>query len=174
MTAENHTNQIAVSANIALAERQNILPAEDIKKLKIKEKTFTKKEKSKTPLPIGTVFMSVICALMLMFIVFVSVQVTDYNNKVTALSGELKHLVEEEEEINFKLSQKNDLEYIEKQAAAMGMVKEDKLPKKHVSVAGGDSVQVLAKDDEEGGYSISALFSALGDSLSDIMEYIQN
>lgn len=172
MTAQNYIQQVPISS--APPAEQAVISPEEIKKLKLKEKTFTKKEKSKTPLPIGTVFMSVICAMLMMFIVFVSVQVTDYNNKVTELSGQLKQLVEEEEKINFGLSQKHDLEYIEQQAAAMGMVKEDKLPKKYVSVAGGDSAEVLAPDDDDGGYSFSALFSALGDSLNEIMEYIQD
>lgn len=167
--------KLDMSANASMPDAisaNNVITAEHIKKLKIKEKTFTKKQKSKTPLPVGTVFMSVICAILLMFIVFISIQITDYNSAVVGLSNDLKQLIQQEEELEFKLSQKNDLEYIEQQASAMGMVKEDKLPKKYVSVAGEDESIVLASDDEGGVYSLSALFSALGDSLSEIMEYI--
>ena len=90
---------------------------------------------------------------------------------MSELSNELKALVEAEEELNYELSQKNDLQYIEEQAQAMGMVKEDKLPKKYVTVAAEDSSAVLdASDDDD--YSLSAIFSALGDSLGDILEYI--
>lgn len=169
MTAEKH---MTVKENTELSP---VLKAELIndnyKKLKIKEKTFTENKKSKKPLPIGTMLMALICAILLMFIVFVTVQVSDYSSQVSALSSELKALIEEEEKLNYELSQKNDLRYIEEQAVAMGMVKEDKLPKRYVTVAAGDSSDVLIADEEEG-FSLSAMFSAIGDSLGDILEYI--
>ena len=171
MTVEN----ITVSAPINAPTPQpsdSVITSVNIKKLKIKEKTLTKKEKAKSPLPIGTVFMTVICALLLMFIVFISIEVTDYNASVAKMSNDMKQLVEEEEELRFKLSQKNDLEYIEQMASSLGMVKEDKLPKKYVSVAGDDQSKVLDSTEEKNDYSISALLSALGDSLNEIMEYI--
>ncbi len=169
MTAEKH---LAVREDTELSPMlKKELINESYKKLKIKEKTFTNTKKAKTPLPVGTMFMAVICALLLLFIVFVTVQVSDYSSQVSELSNELKALVEAEEGLNYELSQKNDLQYIEEQAQAMGMVKEDKLPKKYVTVAAEDSSAVLnANDDND--YSLSAIFSALGDSLGDILEYI--
>lgn len=174
MTAEKHTFPQKVSNDIAVAKDAELLTCENLKGLKIKEKTFTKSVRSKTPLPVGTILMASMCALLLMFIVFVGVQVSDYTTQVSELSSELKGLVEEEEKLNFELSQKNDLNYIEQQAMAMGMVKEDKLPKKYVSVAGEDSSQVLIAEKEDERYSLSALLSALGEGLGEILEYIGN
>ncbi len=174
MTAEKHAlvNKIAdvpsVQSGISLAP-------ENLKGLKIKEKTFTKTVRSKTPMPVGTMFTAVICALLLMFIVFVGVQVSDYSSQVSELSRELKGLIEEEEKLNFELAEKNDLNYIEQQAQAMGMVKEDKLPKKYVAIAGEDASEVLiAEKEEDAGYSLSGILSALGESFGEILEYIKD
>lgn len=174
MTAEKHilvkknTDVPSVGGGISLTK-------ENLKGLKIKEKTFTKTAKSKTPMPVGTIFMAVICTLLLMFIVFVGVQVSDYSSQVSDLSRELKGLIEKEEALNFELSQKNDLNYIEQQAQAMGMVKEDKLPKKYVAIAGDDASQVLiAEKEEDAGYSLSGILSALGESFGEILEYIKD
>ena len=174
MTAEKHilvkknTDVASVGGGISLTK-------ENLKGLKIKEKTFTKTVKSKTPMPVGTIFMAVICTLLLMFIVFVGVQVSDYSSQVSDLSRELKGLIEKEEALNFELSQKNDLNYIEQQAQAMGMVKEDKLPKKYVAIAGDDASQVLiAEKEEDAGYSLSGILSALGESFGEILEYIKD
>ncbi len=174
MTAEKHTLINKTAENLPAVQEKSIIAPENIKGLKIKEKTFTKPAKSKTPMPMGTMFMAVICSILLMFIVFVGVQVSDYSTQVSQLSTELKGLIEEEEELNFELSQKHDLKYIEQQAQAMGMVKEDKLPKKYVSVAGGDSSEVILAEKEEDKYSFSALLSALGESLGEILEYIKD
>ncbi len=174
MTAEKHTLINKTAENLPAVSSDTALTSENIKGLKIKEKTFTKLAKSKTPMPIGTMFMAVICSLLLMFIVFVGVQVSDYSSQVSQLSSELKGLIEEEERLNFELSQKNDLKYIEQQAQAMGMVKEDKLPKKYVTVAGDDASEVLLAEKEEDKYSFSALLSALGESLGEILEYIKD
>ncbi len=174
MTAEKH---ILVKKNTDVPSVQNgiSLAPENLKGLKIKEKTFTKTVKSKTPMPVGTIFMAVICTLLLMFIVFVGVQVSDYSSQVSDLSRELKGLIEKEEALNFELSQKNDLNYIEQQAQAMGMVKEDKLPKKYVAIAGDDASQVLiAEKEEDAGYSLSGILSALGESFGEILEYIKD
>ena len=174
MTAEKHTliNKIADVPSV----RDGVsLTPENLKGLKIKEKTFTKTVKSKIPMPVGTIFTAVICALLLMFIVFVSVQVSDYSSQVSELSRELKGLIEEEEKLNFELAEKNDLNYIEQQAQAMGMVKEDKLPKKYVAIAGDDASEVLiAEKEEEAGYSLSGILSALGESFGEILEYIKD
>lgn len=174
MTAEKHTLINKKTDNLPAVSENGILAPENIKGLKIKEKTFTKPAKEKTPMPIGTMFMAVICSLLLMFIVFVGVQVSDYSSQVSQLSTELKGLIEEEEGLNFELSQKNDLKYIEQQAQAMGMVKEDKLPKKYVAVAGEDASEVLLAEKEEDKYSFSALLSALGEGLGEILEYIKD
>ena len=174
MTAEKHT-LIKKNADVPSVRDGISLTPENLKGLKIKEKTFTKTVKSKTPMPVGTIFMAVICTLLLMFIVFVGVQVSDYSSQVSDLSRELKGLIEEEEELNFELSQKNDLNYIEQQAQAMGMVKEDKLPKKYVAIAGDDASQVLiAEKEEDAGYSLSGILSALGESFGEILEYIKD
>lgn len=173
MTAEKHI-LVNKATDVPSVNNGILLTSENLKGLKIKEKTLTKTVKSKTSMPVGTMFMAVICALLLMFIVFVSVQVSDYSSQVSELSRELKGLIEEEEKLSFELSEKNDLDYIEQQAQAMGMVKEDKLPKKYVAIAGDDASEVLIAEEEDAGYSLSGIFSALGESFGEILEYIKD
>ncbi len=174
MTAEKHT-LIKKNEDVPSVRSGISLTPENLKGLKIKEKTFTKTLKSKTPMPVGTMLMAIVCALLLMFIVFVGVQVSDYSAQVSDLSRELKGLIEQEEKLNFELSQKNDLDYIEQQAQQMGMVKEDKLPKKYVAIAGDDASEVLiAEKEEDAGYSLSGILSALGESFGEILEYIKD
>lgn len=107
-----------------------------------------------------------VATVMMMFLVFSFSEVYESSNRVSVLQNRLEELKSEESELSLMLDEKNDLHEIETVAITkLGMVKEDSLQKKFVSLSEGERIEVLENNQESteatGGVMLSSILSAL-------------
>lgn len=114
------------------------------------------------------------CTVMIMLIILSIAQFYQANREVSGLESTIDGLKETIDELELKLDEKNDVRLIEQIATMeMGMVKEDAVQRKYVSMSDGERVDLIedpdAAEDVGGGTMLSSIFSAL----SDLFEYFR-
>ncbi len=108
-----------------------------------------KRVKAETPFPIGFVFYCLIISVMLMFIAYSYSVVNNISYEIGELEASIAQNKQENERLAIELDRKNDLTYIEKEAAGrLGMVKSTEVEKHYVSISGGDKV-VITKENQQ-------------------------
>lgn len=105
--------------------------------------------------------------VMVLLIVFSIAQIYKTTDEIGDLKTQLSTLQTTAAELELKIEEKNDIRTIEKIATEeLGMVKEDSVQKKYVSLSDGERIDLVEEpqtDTEEGlGTMLSSIFSALG------------
>lgn len=103
--------------------------------------------------------------VMVMFLVFNISEVYEMTNEVSQLESELDDLEAAAEQLELRLEEKNDIREIENIATSkLGMVKEDALQRRYISLSEGEHIEILNNGEEEtsGGVLLSSVFSSLG------------
>ena len=104
--------------------------------------------------------------VMVVFAIVQSVaRVYQTSSNISGMNAELARLSEEERALNLKLEEKNDIRTIREIAAGeLGMVDEDAMQRRFVTVSGGERIEILEEpaEQESPGW---VLFSALGETL---------
>lgn len=149
--------------------REVTYSASDVKRSNSKKTTSAVNEVKVKKKYIPPIFVAVlvVATVMMMYLVMSFSEVYETSNKVSKLEKQLETLKAEESELSLKLSQKNDLREIELLATTkLGMVKEDSLQKRFVSLSEGERIEVLENTEEttetQGGVMLSSILSALG------------
>ncbi|MHB1151545.1 MAG: FtsB family cell division protein [Eubacteriales bacterium] len=127
------------------------------------------------PLPTAIIFMSVICTVLFMYIIFNMVQISEQGREINAMKSELSALDAEKKDYEKELEAKNDLRYIEEYALnELGMVKSDQLARQYVNIESEDKIEVMAEISSGTVYQdgLSALVKSAGTKLSELWEYI--
>lgn len=124
--------------------------------IKIKHKSFP---------PMFLAFL-LIGTLMVMFLVLSISEVYQSTSEITKLENQLEQLQSEAEELELRLDEKNDVRKIEEIATKeLGMVKEDSLQRRYVSLSDGEYIELIADENEAdestGGVMLSSIFSSL-------------
>lgn len=124
--------------------------------IKIKHKSFP---------PMFLAFL-LVGTLMVMFLVLSISEVYQSTSEITKLENQLEQLQSEAEELELRLDEKNDVRKIEEIATKeLGMVKEDSLQRRYVSLSDGEYIELVADENEvdesTGGVMLSSIFSSL-------------
>ncbi len=133
--------------------------------VRIKKRTF----------PTAIAAMTVICSLLLMFMIFNFAKISDYTSQISAMEKDLSALTVTEEKLSLQLEERYDIREVEQIASGeLGMVRADIVPSKFVSMLGGDKIELYrpVEETEDTPNLLSALFSSIGDNFEDFMEYI--
>ena len=112
--------------------------------------------------------------IMIMLIIMSVAQIYQTTQEVSMLEDTIENLKETIDDLELKLDEKNDIRLIEQMATTeMGMVKEDSLQRKYISLSDGERVDLIEAPNaaEEGGAGtmLSSIFSVF----SDFLEYFK-
>lgn len=155
-TNANYQNRARTDSRKSKAEAHNepITPAVEIK---VKHKMF----------PPMFIAILLIGTLMVMCLVFSISEIYQTTNEIAQLENELEELQNEADDLRLRLEDKNDIRTIEEIATTeLGMVKEDSLQKRYISISDGEYIELVAdgteEDESTGGVMLSSIFSSLG------------
>lgn len=122
------------------------------------------KNKTVSPMFIAILLLGTV---MIMCLVLSISEIYQTANEIAQLENELEVLKGEADELKLKLEEKNDVRTIEEIATKkLGMVKEDSLQRRYVSLSDGEYIELVADSNENsestGGVMLSSIFSSLG------------
>lgn len=118
----------------------------------------------RSPLPKGAVVAVLICTVLLMVVLYTYSSYTQVVADGKALQAERTTLINERSRLVNMLEMRDDVREIEDYATnTIGMVKSDLVETRHVSIAGGERIEVIrAEGTEEDGGLFSTILSAMG------------
>ncbi len=126
----------------------------------------------KKSFPFSNVILIFIASLLAFSVVTFTLKADEASAQLDEISAELKALDDEQkllqEQIDGKISADEAIKIAQEE---YGMVKAESLPQMYVSVPTEDKSEVLRADEEKN--TLLTLFSAIGESLSAILEYMQ-
>jgi cell division protein FtsL len=110
------------------------------------------------------------CTVMIMMVILSFSQIYQTARDISKLEKQAEVLQETIEELELKLDEKNDIRLVEQMATAgLGMVKEDSLQRKYISLSDGERIDLIEADEdgaEQGGSAmLSSIFAVFGDWL---------
>ncbi len=141
-----------------------------------KEKRRNDEVKIHAPFPYAAVTMLSVFTVMFMVLLFSFAQNYELTSEISALENQARELVKLEKELSVQLEERDDIRVIENIAVnELGMVKNDLVEKRYVSISGGDRVELTENTEEETvpeSGIFSTMLSALGENWNRLMEYI--
>ncbi len=127
----------------------------------------------KMPVPKGVVAAVLLCTMLLLAVLYTYSSYTQIVADGKALQAERVELLEERSHLNNLLEVRDDVREIEDYATnTIGMVKSDLVETRHVSIAGGERVEVIKADGTEEGGLFSTVLSAVSTNWERLMEYL--
>ena len=96
----------------------------------------TKKSRIKEPMPLATIVFSILCTVLVMFMMINFVKINEYTRDIADMQSQITKLGRTEQELTVELEKKNDLTGLDLEA--LGLVKEDDLKK----------VEIISEKDE--------------------------
>ena len=120
---------------------------------------------AKKPMPLMSLSLIVLCAALLMMIIYSAMQNYQYKNEIAELQSKLTSLKAEAEDLRLSLEARDDLAEIEKRAVEIGMVKTGQVEQRHIDIGAPDAVENLKTEGNEPA-TLATMFSAFGRTLS--------
>lgn len=116
-------------------------------------RVVTKKVASRAQIPFAYMLSLILVAGVLMYVLFLFVQVEEYSKSISEMESRIAELKEEATRLEVQLEGKYDLDEIERIATQeYGMVVSSTLPKKYISVSASEDVwQEVVNEDEKPG-----------------------
>lgn len=106
-----------------------------------------------------------------MFIVYNYVKLNEYTSEVSTLNNQLAALKQTETDLNNELVKRVDLMEIERIAKDdYGMIKNDHLTKKYITIENEDKTEVVTDEPETSGSSYTTLMSIIADLFSEFFQ----
>lgn len=135
---------------------------------------ITEKKIKRKPFPKGLVFGVVLCTVMLFVVIGTYSGYFEATREVASLKETQSTLLEERDKLSNMLSVRDDIREIEKYAVdEIGMVKSDYIETRHVSIAGGERIEIIKNgEDEASEGTFSTMLSAMGGNFQKLLEYI--
>jgi cell division protein FtsB len=136
----------------------------------------TVRSATRVPMPTAVIFMSLVCTVLFLYIIFNMVQISDKERVINSMEDEFSTLDTEKNKLQGELEKKNDLNYIEDYALnKLGMVKSDQLLRQYVNLQNEDKIEIVTdktvgSGDNSGG--ILSVIGSVGTKLSELWEYI--
>jgi hypothetical protein len=130
--------------------------------VKTRLELVTEKNTAKRPFPVSALLCCVALTAMFMYMISLYIQIDDYSANISTLKGELSRVNDEIVSLDLRLQNKYDLDEIEQIAVEeYGMVRADQLPKKYVSLAGDDVVEVETPQTNNGFGNLLSVFASI-------------
>ena len=131
----------------------------------------TKLRNAKASFPIATITLTIICTLLAMVMVYSFTQKHEAAAELSALEQTVEYLKAENRELSVSVEKKDNLALIEQLARnEYGMVGEEELQKRYLSMSGEDYVRALEVEDETPGV-FATILSAIGINFGNLSEY---
>ncbi len=130
--------------------------------VKTRVEMVTEKNTARKPFPLGVILCCIAVTAMFMYMISLGIQIDDHSSNISGLKGEISQINDEITSLDLRLQNKYDLDEIERIAVEeYGMVRSDQLPKKYVSLAGDDVVEVTKPEESSGFGNLLSVFAAL-------------
>jgi len=131
---------------------------------RVEPKVQTVRVKAKTPLPMAGIFFTIICTLLLMFVLINYIQINEANRELVRMSRSIDDLRNREAQLQDDFNRNVDLGQIADEANRLGMIQEDDTrPPIHVNTE--DDYEIYNHDVDDDSLGIFAtIMSALGNS----------
>ena len=128
----------------------------------------------RSPIPKGAVAAILLCTLLLLAVLYTYSSYTQIVADGKALQAERVELLEEKSRLTGLLEVRDDVREIESYATnTIGMVKSDLVETRHISIAGGERVEVVrANGGEEEGGLFSTVLSTVTANWDRLMDYL--
>lgn len=138
------------------------------------ETDFSERQVKSTPIPKGFIAALALCTVLLMVVLNTFSAYSEISSEVKQLKKEQTELMQERDKASNLLSVRDDIRDIETYATEnIGMVKSDYVETRHVSVAGGERIEIISNTEEEAPTGIfSTMLSAMGSYREKLLEYI--
>ena len=131
---------------------------------------------SRAPFPFTALIMLSILTVMAMIIMLSSAQNYELSSEIDTLTAEHRALLQTEEDLTLCLEERDDIRVIEDIAVnEIGMVKNDLVESRFVTVSGGNRVELSLPESEEAAPRhgiFGNLLSAIGENFEKLREYI--
>ncbi len=124
--------------------------------------------------PMFAVFL-VIGTMMIMSIVLSFSEIYQTTSEIAQLENDLAALRDQAAELELELEEKNDIRVIEQIATEkLGMVKEDSVQRKYISLSDGERIDIIEDEDaEEETAAPGILLSSIWSSLGNLFDYFR-
>lgn len=123
----------------------------------------------KKRISLGFLLFLAFSTMMIMLIVMFGSRIYETKREISSLENQVAVLRENIDELELKLEEKNDIRLIEQIAtASLGMVKEDSLQRKYISLSEGERVDIVSEPETSNkgmGTMLSSIFAVFGDFL---------
>ena len=130
--------------------------------VKTKIEVITEKNERKKPFPVSVIACCLAITVSLMYIITLFIHIDDYSSDISDLKGEISSYKDQVTALELRLENKYDLDEIERIAVEeYGMVRADQLPKKYVSLAGDDVVEITSPNESSGIGNLLSVFASL-------------
>ncbi len=128
------------------------------------------------PFPFAAFVSVVIFGVILLSVLFAFVQNYELSGEIARLEAECNAIDQEEQILNLRLEERDDIRVIEDIAVnEIGMVKNDLVENRFVSVSGGNRVEISAPTEDEAQVEnsvFSGMLSAIAENFAKLREYI--
>ena len=118
----------------------------------------TKKSRVKEPMPLATIVFSILCTVLVMFMMINFVKINEYTHDIADMQTKLDRLERQEQELTVELEKKNDLSNVDLEA--LGLVKEEGLPKVEITSEQDETVEHFEVEEEDTGV-VATVMNAL-------------
>ena len=115
------------------------VPMDTEKKSKKRDWIPTKKSRIKEPMPLATIVFSILCTVLVMFMMINFVKINEYTHDIADMQDQMARLERQEQELTVELEKKNDLTGIDMEA--LGLVKEDTLQKVELTTENDETTE---------------------------------
>jgi len=137
------------------------------------EDVFEEIKAERKKMPWSVLVSLAVCTMMIMLVILSIAQVYQKTQEVSGLEDEITSLKQTIDDLELKLDEKNDIRLIEQMATTeLGMVKEDSLQRKYISLSDGERVDLIedtSADSSGMGTMLSSIFSVF----SNFFEYFK-
>ncbi len=150
--------------NIRNVRPQPVCAAGEIAEVKVVGRRMT---------PMFAVFL-VIGTMMIMSIVLSFSEIYQTTSEIAGLEADLAVLRDQAAELELELEEKNDIRIIEQIATGeLGMVKEDAVQRKYISLSDGERIDIIEDDTAENETAPGVLLSSIWSSLGSLFDYFR-
>jgi hypothetical protein len=138
-----------------------------------KGKHATEIKVKRSPFPIGSLALIIVCTIVVMVMISSFAEMSDYRSQISALEDTQATLERDRARLSGLVENREDIRVIEKIAIEdIGMVSADLAQGRFVSLADYDSVEIIEVDKEENSGVFASVLSSIAENLGEISDYI--
>lgn len=156
------TSRRAVRIPTTRADNASITRRRVLGNVKTRVELVTDRDTTRKPFPFAVILGCLAVTAMFMYTILLYSQIDDYTASISHLKGQIAQVQDEQTALELRLENQYDLDEIERVAVEeYGMVRADQLPKKYVSLAGKDVVEITKPEQASGLGKLLSVFASL-------------